>query len=288
MIKNFSAECTYNKLIVVQSLPDGELKTGLRLAYDELDPLCNQYQLGLDYVQVANEKQFIRFMWETKNECNDIKKPIFPIIHFDIHGLENKSGLVFSSGDELSWDKFIKYCREVNRACKNNLVIVLSVCYGFHSILKVDIKDVTPFYMLIGPDDIVKVDFIQKNIPNFYRTLIEKMNINLALEHLSPIYKEYLCERLFVKSFYHYIRQHCKGKGKQDRIENLITQFRNHKGGVIDNIKVVRDQFKELVKPNEQTFYKYKDRFLLSNYPDNINRFDFDYKDILDLINNVT
>lgn len=284
MVKNFSAECIYNKIFVVQSLPKGELKTGLRLAEDELNSLCDQYDLGLDYVQLENGNQFIKFMVETKSECDDIQKPIFPIIHFDIHGLSDKSGIIFSSGDELKWDKFIKYCKEINEACKNNLVIVMSVCYGFHSILNVDIKDVTPFYILIAPDEKVTSSVIHNNIPLFYRTLIEKMNINYAYKHISDFYKLYLCEKLFVKSFYYYIKQHCKGKGKHKRIESLVTQYKTKKGDSIDDLTAIRKQFKELVKPNEKTFSMYKNRFLLSSIPENKDRFAFSFNDILDLI----
>jgi hypothetical protein len=106
MIKNFNASCTYNKIIVVQSLPDGELKTGLRLAKDELLPLCNQYDVGLDYVQIADRNHFFEFMRETKKEYQKEAKP-FPLHKYIHHGLSSQAMLFNLLGEVVLNRDFI-------------------------------------------------------------------------------------------------------------------------------------------------------------------------------------
>jgi hypothetical protein len=279
----FSAECTYNKIYVIQSLPKGQLQTGLRLAQDDLNTLCGQFDMGLEFIEIQNEFQLSAFINETINECLDKQKPIFPIFHFEMHG--NEHGIQLSSGEVINWQRFNSYCKMINIACKNNLAVIMAVCKGFYAINKIKIKDSTPYYLLIGPQTKVYSGFIHANMPAFYKELITSMNMKTAIQRLQPHYVQYLCERVFVRAFIGYIKQYCKGKGKQRRIEKLISQYRMIHDGDIENIKEVRKAFKSLVIPNEENFYRFKNSFLLADLPENKDRFNFSLEDILELLN---
>ena len=189
----FVAECSFNKLYLIQSLEDGDLKTGTRLALDTLTPLCHQLGFGLTAYDVKNKAQFLKVLDVIYNECSNEQKPIYPILHLEIHG--DHSGLGISpSNEDVTWAEFADHCRKINRASKNNLFVVMAVCHGYQSILSVDIKDVTPFYILIGPERTVTAGYIEDHFPKFYETLIRKQDIDAAIQVIADEYRMYLSE----------------------------------------------------------------------------------------------
>ena len=284
MPKQFNGEFTYNKIIVIQGLPEGEYQTGLRLAYDELNPICGQYNMGLDFIKVINITGLIESLKELEIECKNINKPIYPILHLDIHGASDKSGLVVLPSTEiLKWSEFANYCRAINLACKNNLVIFMSVCYGLHAIRAISINHLTPFYALIGSEQIVNVGFLQSNIPKFYNSLFENSNLIRAVNQITPTFKLFLCEKHFVISIYKYLKKYCKGKGRKKRVEFLLSIYRKLNSEMKD-ITTDRNQFKKMTKAEKLNFIRYKNAYLLSNHPENLQRFNFSLDDIIELI----
>lgn len=276
----FVAECTFNKLFLIQSLEDGELKTGTRLALDSLTPMCRELGFGLTAYDVRSKAQFLKALNTILTDSSNPEKPIYPILHFEIHGARDKSGLMLSpSGEIVAWAEFAAECRRINTACKNNLFVVMAVCYGYQSILAVDIKDVTPFCLLIGPERTVTAGYIEDRFPQFYATLIRQNDIDAAMLHLIDEYRMYLCERLFFRAFFKYTKEQCVGEGKQKRIEDLIERLQTNLGGELPNPEDVRKQLESVIKPDPDAFARFKARFLMSDHTDNANRFPvrFDY-----------
>ena len=166
-MKYFSTEQTYSKIYVCEALQDDEPSTGMKLARDTLKLLCDMKEICMDARKVSDKGQFMAFM--NRVELQTREKGVFPIIHLEIHG--DKSGLSLPSKEGIKWDEFSDICRAINVHCSNNLLVVLAVCHGYHSVLQATIKKLTPFCCLIGPTETVDNMQIEKDFPKFYKTL---------------------------------------------------------------------------------------------------------------------
>ena len=62
MKRDFSTEQVFNKINVAESLPDGELSTGIQLARDTLKPLCDADEVAMDACKVPDKRSFFAFM----------------------------------------------------------------------------------------------------------------------------------------------------------------------------------------------------------------------------------
>lgn len=94
---------SYNKIYVIESLQDDDIKTGKNLHESLIKwKVHNNPKLSCVYVEVENNFQFEELM---KRINLEVKSGFFPFIHIETHGSNNKDGLVLSSGELLSWNQ---------------------------------------------------------------------------------------------------------------------------------------------------------------------------------------
>jgi hypothetical protein len=120
----------FSDIRIIQSLEDGERKTGT-----ELFETLRYYPLKLGNEKLDVLLDDIKTYDDLKSIFADIRERIknqnrIPIIHFEIHGDENKSGLILSSGDFIPWGDVVKYLVEINILTRNSLIVVMGVCFG--------------------------------------------------------------------------------------------------------------------------------------------------------------
>ena len=271
MQRYFSTAQTYNKIYVCEALPDNDLSTGIQLARDTLKPLCDTKGVGLETYKIRDKPQFMIFMNRVKWQAR--AQDIFPIIHLEIHGLEDKSGLYLPSGEIIKWDEFSDSCRAINEHCSNNLLVVLAVCHGFHSVFQVTITKLTPFFSLIGPTKAVCVGQIERDFPKFYRVLLNSCDLTSAFCILGDPYQFYLCESIFVNGLIEYINKYCRGKGRQERVEELLTKVKQSPSGPLILTGDARRLIKGLIKPEAGDLENYRIKFLMADDPKNKGRF---------------
>ncbi len=122
------SEFQFNKVYVIESLDSEEEKlTGQELYNDLLR--WKEYQVKdfkSDLIQVSNKSEFKAALDRIKEECTT--KGFYPIIHFEVHGSEDKSGLILNSGELIKWSELYKDLIEINSIIGNNLFITLAVC----------------------------------------------------------------------------------------------------------------------------------------------------------------
>lgn len=223
MKQYFSTEMIYNKIYICEALPDGELSTGIQLARD-IKPLCDIQEVAMDACKINDKQLFMIFMNQVKSQVRE--QGVFPIIHLEIHGLDDKSGLWLPSNEKVGWNEFADVCREINAYCSNNLLVVLAVCYGFQAAFQTTIKKLTPFFGLIGPSKTVDVSQIESVFPKFYRELLCSDDLESAFSRLGNPHLLYLCEEAFVNNAIAYVKNYCQGKGLQERVEGKLEHIR--------------------------------------------------------------
>ena len=273
---NFSTEQTYSKIYVCEALQDDELSTGMQLAQGTLKPqgvhMCAR--------KVSDKQQFMDFM--NRVELQTREQGVFPIIHLEIHG--DKSGLGLPSNETIKWDEFAYICRAINEHCSNNLLVVLAVCHGYHSVLQATITKLTPFCSLIGPTEAVYNMQIEKDFPEFYKTLLNSNDLDLAFSTLSEPYQLYRCEELFAKGLIEYINKYCRGRGLQERVEELLTRVKESPSGpILLNEDELKKLIEELIKPNRDKLEIYRNKFLMADNPKNKDRFTATVDCLIDL-----
>ena len=281
-----SSSNIFTKLWVIESLPDGELKTGKNLVENQLEDTNKaQPNLKVAFEQPVTKSELFEILEKIKNESSSGE---YPMIHFECHGCED--GLGVASGELVEWDELREYFIDINRSCQLNLMIVVAACNGAH-LIKVSTKlDAAPFWAIIGPEKEVIAGDIQDNFGDFYKTFFNDLDGDKAIEVLNQgklgrdrKYHFLSAEKLFSRAYLTYYKSHCIGKGKRERIESLTSQAMQNPEVKERGVKWARDQVKKGLCEEDNHFEKLKKRFFFINkYPENANRFKISREDIVD------
>ena len=277
----------FNKLWIIESLTEGELKTGTRLHEDLFPSIKRNYKnLIVSLEQPASKDEFIQCLKAIHTDVVENKN--YPLIHLECHGCEN--GLGLSNKEIIEWDAIKKLLIQINFACELNLLVVVAACKGAYLIRTATQLDKAPFYAIVGSDVEISAGEIQADFTVFYKAFFRSLNGNEAIESLNKQAKKmnrtyhFLgAEVLFLKAFRKYHQDYCVGQAKKSRLEDLVTKAMTIPEVNKNGVNWARLQAKKWFK-NEQepAFNKMKARFFgLNEYPHNAARFTINYTDAL-------
>jgi hypothetical protein len=162
------------KVYNVESLFEGDLKT-----YETLHDIIEynpDKSEGFEYelYKIENYPELKNFF---RDAISDAQKGYQPILHFDLHG--NKGGIQLRSGQLINWNKISDHFIELNIACNINLFLSVGACFGIGLIQIIDFLKRAPFRILIGPNQEVYPEQINK----LYRGLYEEYLGNGTIEN---------------------------------------------------------------------------------------------------------
>ena len=104
-----------------------------------------------------------------------------PWLHIDCHA-SSDDGLLFANGSELGWIDLCDLLRPINEACRFQLFVVVSTCYGAGLVSGIDTGKGAPCLGLIGPSHEVDPAELLGHFRDFYRTLFATTNITRSIE----------------------------------------------------------------------------------------------------------
>jgi hypothetical protein len=165
-----------NTIYIIESLTDNEIKTGTIL-YNEIIKIL-AYKTNLFYtriISVQNKTEFIKSL--QKIEYN-VGQNYFPLIHFEIHGEEDKKGLVLSNRELVTWEELSNLIRPINIATKNNLIITMAVCFGAFFWQQTKILEPAPFFGCLAPITSISGGEIMERFSNFYTHFFNTTEFN--------------------------------------------------------------------------------------------------------------
>lgn len=228
----------FNSLIIIESLADGERKTGFELS-EKMKLYCSSQNLNLDvfYFDVKNKQQLTMVMagieYATKNDfC------IKPIIHFEIHGYDDKSGLALAEhnlGDavgSVNWDEFCDMTRPINLALKNNLLVSMSVCHGFYAITDMHLSKTAPFWGILGSDKVMYECELAEMFPEIFEKILAGATVNNAINEVNARYSRTQirftsADKMLFTSSKMYFEKLCKDESAFNRrVSILVDQAR--------------------------------------------------------------
>lgn len=278
---------TFNTFWIIESLADGEMKTGTRLYEDTFTEICRRHEnLNVHLEQPSNKQEFVECL---KKICSDVENnKNFPIIHLECHGGE--AGLGLASKELIEWDELRGHLIDINFSCELNLLITIAACKGVYLIQVATQLDKAPFYAILGTDIEVYPEELITDYREFYTAYFDTLNANNALDALNTVTKDekrsyYFigAEVIFLNAFRKYHQDHCTGKAKRKRLEDLVSKAMKLPEVNAKGVNWARNKAKEWFK-NEQepAFEKYKSKFFgLAEYPHNAKRFSVSYGDVI-------
>lgn len=217
--KTFYKSLNFNKLIVIDAIPDNEQQTALHLVNYLHD---NEIRSGVDHIKTGSADEFREIMSKLIDSFN-LEMGFRPVIHIEAHG--SASSIEFPDKTTIMWAEVSKSLRFINDKMNNTLITFIATCYAVHYLfVNNTIQKFAPAYLCIAPKEIITPQEIEKATFPFYLTLFKSGNSNLACKQLdlNKIYY-YDSDFIFHITFLKIINSFHRGKGYVARKETLIS-----------------------------------------------------------------
>lgn len=278
----------FNKVYVIESLDETEEKLTGKELYDDL-LRWKEYQIAdfkAEYISVDNKAGFLQTLETIKDECTT--KGHFPILHFEIHGSYDMTGLVLKSRELITWDELYQDLVGINSIIGNNLFITLVVCHGGYIMKLIKIDNPAPYWGFIGSFDEIDVSDLLIRYNEFYDVFLRDYNLNDAVKKLHEANPSIPSTYRFINSeetFKNINRKYFNEKFSEEQIRlrfedglkqnNLNINYRNQKNQYRIKFRI------KLLKSKKDDFEKHKRTFFMfENFPDNEKRFQVKYEEL--------
>jgi hypothetical protein len=99
------------------------------------------------------------------------------LFHFEMHGANNYSGLIFSNGELITWKELSDLFRPINIVICNKLFLTMATCHGRHLYKGVDAYQKTPYSGYISASKAVYPSEIIEKFTILFDRLIDNGNL---------------------------------------------------------------------------------------------------------------
>lgn len=263
--------------VIIDLVPESDMQTARHIEENILDTI-NQEGSGLycERHRCEAKDDLIAVLSQVKKRLTDTGE--VPYIHIEGHG--SKESIKMLDGSALPWGKIFECFREINVGCKNNLFFSSGACESAYGFKAATITKPSPVFGMLAPEQVVDTGSVFDGYIDFYKSLIRNESLNDAFDAFSDAtngkqFSLIFSQLLFKKAAYQYIKQHCMGKGRAKRLEDVLSQAVN----TVDvPIKKARKILKsELGKPQAMALKEFHSRFMMiDKFPENSERFEFD------------
>ena len=257
-----------NRIYVIESLPEGELRTGRELCEAVFAPRTpHNRDFSSARYEVKMKAEFLALLGQI--ECDTREAGAMPMLHIDAHGA--RDGLGLASGDFVPWAEMKAGITAINVACRNHLVVVLAACQGIHLISIIRAEERATAFAVISTATDVKAGDVAVSFPAFYEEMFRSRDggpalrrLNDAVPGLAPRYEVVQSETMFLVAFQHYVNTYLTPEKVVQRTERLERASR--KSLILDpRQQVTRREAiaTELVDGLERRFNEARDRFFM-------------------------
>jgi len=222
----------FNCIVILQSLGDGDRKTG-----DEIRAIINTALIskGQDqYAQLYNlqsKTDLILMLLSMKKQAKE--EGLKPFIHFEIHGSEQGFDMV--NGDKVYWTDIKELVREINIATGNNLFVSLATCYGAYFLRMYDYCDPCPFFGYIGMNEQAGELDLEFSYTTFFQTVLSGADIVEGIKAMKREVPSIADKLSYINCFQFYswmLKENAKMMGddtaKRNWINKLFVEVKTH------------------------------------------------------------
>lgn len=285
----YNTSVSFDSVVVIQSLPNGELLTGQELFETTLAPISTTDEGFVSELRHAeNGPEFHAALDAVAGVASRFGRS--PLLHIEAHG--GKEGIVLSNGDRVRWAEVAPKLAAINRISRVNLLVVAAMCRGWHMSDILRPTDPTPAFGILGTTAEVSAGVLLTIMQAFYRTLLEDAHdLAMALQAANQVatpdgvaFEMVGAELLFCRVFRAYMASLQEEESQEERVNRLVTDLaRAQKLDVIQTMKL-RRQIAEELDNHEAWYERYRTRFLmLDTFPENRRRFRHSFSDCLDV-----
>lgn len=276
----YMKDMKFNTLYIIESLKDGDLKTGYSLFEDlKLQEYVHEH-VRVEYKEPKSSDEWDEMMTRILNECKG--QEVYPIIHLEVHGAEN--GIQLSNGDVVLRDNVGEQLRQINIETGCNLFLTMGVCKGLYVLFNTQLDKPMPFCGAIGSFSTLKAGDIQLRYAEFYETFFRTFDITQAYIQLIKVetgfpveytqYRYIHVDELFCRVYQNYLKVGCKQEGMLQRALDAAQE----NGIILPNRQQKRQFQRDFTKQEKKTremYYQEATRifFMLDTHPENRNRF---------------
>ncbi len=275
----------FDKIYVIQSLDSTIDQLTGELLYNEVLQYFKIKYPGKDaiLINIETPDELKYSLQKIKTECE--LQNIKPIIHFEIHGLENKTGLKLNKG-EINWSDLYVHLIEINDASQWNLFLTMAVCFGNYAMFLIKPTNPAPFTGILGSFESIYEDDLYIKYNAFYSELLNSLDFEKALEQLHksnpdlPTNYRYInAEQTFKNVYQKYfdtqfsdliIEQRYKAALKVKRFK-INDREQKYKFGLEFKVKLLRSK-EELFERDKTKF------FMIDKYPEHSQIYCVDWK----------
>lgn len=274
----------FNKVFVIESLLN-EKNTGKEL-YDDL-LRYKQFQIKnfkAEYLDINDKVEFYDSMNKIFLECEN--NGVYPMLHFEIHGSEDKSGLVLKNGELIIWKDIYYQLMKINLKVGNNLFLTLAVCHGAFLLEVVKIMNPAPFYGFIGSFEKIAVYDLMIRYNEFYKEFLDSFKLSKSIEKLEKAntgfpssYKLIDTKDAFQEIYKNYLTQEFSEERKKQRFKDGIEDENINLKNRSERRSFEKKFIKKLDTTKKQKFLQARRSFfMLDKFPENKERFNFKIK----------
>lgn len=263
---NPSIEFNVNTVYLITSAKAGEEGTTRRLVEGLTDASNNGGSFNFSHGRIYGGDGYFQLL---EDIWYDIDNGLRPIIHFDMHGSQDRGLELGHNGEFIDWQSVVDSLRILNAKLENELVVIITACHGLRAILPISFEKTAPFLCLIAPEGEVTVGDIEDKIPKFYQELFSSNSLALAHQKLGKEFKYFHSVEFLFRTLSKYIKEQCKGVGGQKRREDLLTEIMETSLlGQKWDLSKYRAKIKQHVTPSQGLLDRYTTRFLMGKAAD--------------------
>lgn len=271
----------FNSLYVIESLDvnDGDTLTGTNLL-NKLQPYAEASGVLTALITVETANQWFEAMEYLRKKALEGQRPI---IHFEIHGTEDKDGLYIKNGDVIKWPDILQCISDINYAGRCNLAVSFAVCYGQYLAEYINAYNRMPFCYSLGSFEELYEDDLEIRYFAFYKELLTSFNLNKAYQALLDARKDMpsnycsiQADMLFNQVMKGYLENKCSRVALKLRAESEMDAAPERFGYLTKEQRrqFVKD-FRKVERKNHENYYResVENYFQLKEHPENRNRF---------------
>ena len=273
------SEMRFNCVLILDSIPEGELNTARKLAEDlETIASAKPGTPGIKLIPIKFVNDFIKCFSQLVHEIK--KTGSYPLIHLEAHGCTD--GLQLADKSQISWKYFKEILVPINISMELNLMLVLGSCHGGTFVTCMDPDDRAPFWGLIGPTSELNVGQIEKDFRLFYTTLFNTLSPYEALIAFNRNIPE---NRYYIKTaeefFYEVWKAYLKNHGSKNQLKKLAQRKRKQlKTERVYPLPSINELKREVIGLQYRIFDQFRDKYFMYDlFPNHKNRFPITYKE---------
>lgn len=260
----FASTFHNNAVVILDCLGVDDLKTGRRLE-ESINDMSSALGRPAYCVRkrISSHAQLYAELKVVEQSCRmGVTKPV---LHFEGHGDPVKGLLISGSGEYVGWDALTALLSVLNRACRNNLGVVLASCNGYAITKLVRINAPSPYHFLLAPNSEVSAGELYAVLTEFYREIIRSSDLNWAMAQVPTHYQRFLCTEWFYIEFAKFMKQNLYGKAKSAFVDTVLDAAMTQHGR--QHMTPLRRAVKEQVRTIQCLFESTVEVFLMGKAP---------------------